>query len=489
MQGAAGWLGALSAPVLATAAASAFDGRFSIAGLSMFYLLAVVAGAMLPKRSQAALCAVLSVTVLNYFFVPPRGSLSVAEPEYLWVLGGYLALALGLSTLVERLRSQRASARAAFLRSAQARELSGALQDSGGWEEMARTAARVLFRLTGHPSAVFAFDGTVARRWPEDTNVGFEEKLARWAVESGRAAGRGCADWPDLPLWCAPFSRRGASGAVQVAVDRSAELSPQDLAHWAELVAIIGTAIERERASAAARAAKARADAEAARNTMLASLAHDLRTPLAGLVGSASALREQGSSMTQAQRDRLLANIEAETLDLSSMAEDVLATARFAQPGSAARLQWESLEDILGDAVIRMRRRWPQASIQLRCPTGLPLVQAEAGLLAQAIANLVDNAVRHGGQPGKVVVQAGRSRAGVFVAVRDHGQGLPPGDPTPLFERYQPGAQSSAAGSGLGLAICQLVARLHAGQLTAKRAQPGTEFRIDLPASNPGEES
>ena len=227
------------------------------------------------------------------------------------------------------------------------------------------------------------------------------------------------------------------------------------------------------------------ARAESARNTLLASLSHDLRTPLAGIVGSASALRSQGAQMTQVQRDKLLENLEGEAQDLTLMADNILQIARLSQPQAEVALQWESIEDVLGAAVARMRRRWPQASIQLKAPSGLPPVRAEAGLLAQAVANLVDNAARHGGEPPHVVVQAGRSRDGVFVAVRDFGAGLPQGDPSELFARWRRGEGRLAGGSGLGLAICQLAAEAHGGSVAARRCEPGSEFRIDLPVCEP----
>jgi two-component system, OmpR family, sensor histidine kinase KdpD len=209
---------------------------------------------------------------------------------------------------------------------------------------------------------------------------------------------------------------------------------------------------------------------------------------LSGIIGSASALREQGEAMTPAQRDKLLANLENEARDMSLMADNVLQMARLSQPHRDLRLQWESLEEILGAALARMRRRWPEARIQLRVSPGLPPVQAEAGLLAQALANLVDNAVRHGGPGTAVTLQAGRSREGVFVAVRDDGPGLPPGDPAAFFERYRRGDSHADSGAaGLGLAICRDIVEAHGGRIEARRCDPGAEFRIDLPVAERAE--
>jgi two-component system sensor histidine kinase KdpD len=259
------------------------------------------------------------------------------------------------------------------------------------------------------------------------------------------------------------------------------------LEHWQALVRQIGLSVERERAAAAARQAQDSARSESIRNTLLASLSHDLRTPLSGIVGSASALREQGETMPPAQRARLLANLENEARDMSLMADNILQMARLSQPRFELKTQWESLEEILGTVLSRMRRRWGEARIQLRVPSGLPPVQVEAGLMAQALANLVDNAVRHGGAATSVTLQAGRSREGVFIAVTDDGPGLPPGDLSGFFERYRRGAGSTAdsGAAGIGLAICQTIVQAHGGRIEARRCDQGAEFRIDLPVRDP----
>lgn len=478
------WAGALAAPAAATAACWLLDNRMSAAGLAMVYLLAVVAAAVALPRGPALLASVLGVSAFNFFFVPPRYSLAVDDGEYLWTLAVLLGLALALNRLVASLRERKAQAEAGRARAAALHELSESLAAQDGHQAMAQHAAAWLHDHLGLPCAVFLREGAALDAWASPGAAGLDPQAARWAIEHGRALGRGCDDWPDLPLWCAPFAGRDSAGAVQVLLDRQqARPAPQTLQHWLALARQAGLSIERARAAAQAQLAQDDARAQEARNTLLASLSHDLRTPLAGIEGSASALRLQGEAMTPAQRERLLANLENEARDLGLMADNVLQMARLSQPQWTLRAQWESVGDVLGAAAARMRRRWEGASIQLRVAADLPPVRAEASLLAQAVANLVDNAIRHSGGQAQVVIQAGRSRDGVFIAVRDHGRGLPPGDPQQLFERWRPGP-ASAGGAGLGLAICKLVVDAHAGRIGARRCDPGTELRIDLPAAS-----
>jgi len=481
------WLLAVAAPSIATVASIALDEQVSLAGLAMIYMIAVAGAAAVLPRGAAAFSAVLSVTALNVGFVPPRGSLSIDGVEYWWILAALLGLSLGLGALLSSLRAKRAEAETGRTRASQLHSLGVAMAATEGPEGMARAAAKFIGEATDRPCAIYlqGWKGDIAlQRFGDSEGERFDDRVAVWAIKNGRPVGPGTLNWPDLPVWCAPFARSNAVGAAQVQIGQGGGPTPGAAEQWWALTRQAGMAIERERAAVAASRAEQRAQAEAARNTLLASLSHDLRTPLAGIVGSASALRSQGADLTDHQRATLLHNLEHEARDLALMADNILQIARLSQPQSELSTQWESIEDVLGAAVARMRRRWPRVSIQLEVPSGLPLVRAEAGLLAQAIANLVDNAARHGGEPARVVVHAGRSNEGIYVAVRDHGPGLPPGDPAELFQRWRRGQASRGGGSGLGLAICQLAAQAHGGSIAARDCTPGAEFRVELPATD-----
>jgi two-component system, OmpR family, sensor histidine kinase KdpD len=484
----------LALAAFATAAATAIcwwlDGRMSVAGLALVYLVAVVATAMLLNRAAGVVASLMCVFALNYFFVPPRYTFEVDGAEYWWTLSVLLGVSLGLNTLIANLRARQARAELGEARAAQLHALAETLAQCPDHASMAAEAARWLAAQLGMACAVFvrSQENQPPACHASAATARFHPQSVDWAMEHGRPLGRGCPDWPDLPLWCAPFSRREATGAVQLLLGNDANPSADTLDHWHALVRQIGLSVERERAAEAARQAQDKAQSEAIRNTLLASLSHDLRTPLAAIIGSASALRSQGDAMGAGQRAHLLANLENEARDMTLMADNILQMARLSQPRWQLATQWEAIEELLGSAVERMRRRWPGTRIQWRVPAGLPPVQAEAGLIAQVIANLVDNALRHAGTHSEVIIQAGRSRGGVFIAVRDHGPGLPQEVADRLFEPFERGTHGASTGSaGLGLAICRTIIQAHGGQIEARRCTPGSEFRIDLPAAPPGE--
>jgi two-component system sensor histidine kinase KdpD len=479
------WTCAVAAAAAATGLCLLLDRWMSVAGLAMVYLLATAAAAVALRRGPAALTSVLCVSALNYFFVPPRHSFEVENAEYWWTLAVLLGLSLALGSLVARLRERRQAAERGQAEAAELHALAEALADCGDVAAMGDCAARLLHRATGRPCTILlrAPDAGSPATWRSPATAAFDAQAAAWAIDHGRPLGRGCVDWPDLRLWCAPFARHHGLGAVQLALADASTPDADTARHWLALARQVGLCMEREQAAAAARLAREEAQSESARNLLLASLSHDLRTPLAAIVGAASTLRTQADALPERQRLALLADLENEASDLAQMADNVLQLARLSQPQAQLRLQVESLDDVVGAAMARVRRRWPQARVQSRPASGVPLVRVEASLLAQVLVNLLDNAVRHGGDAGPVVVATGRSRQGAFVAVRDHGPGQPPGELARLFESYRGGSDGRPGAAGLGLAICRLVVLAHGGSVEARRCEPGLEVRIDLPAA------
>lgn len=491
---------------LATGICAALDTRMSVAALALIYLLAVMGTSALLGRWLGVLTSVLSVSAFNYFFVPPRYTLAVDDPEYLLTLGVLLAVSLSINTLVARLRDELDAARQREHQAAQLHALSEQLAACTGAQSTAQHAANWLAATLGWPCAVYLRANPdpasppspitpVTPQMLECCGAGatgpaspFHADAAAWAVTNLRPLGWGRTDWPQLPLWCAPFGGPQPGGAVQIAlseIDMDAPPDAATLRHWQALARQIGLSVERERAAALARSAQDSARSEATRNALLAALSHDLRTPLAGILGSASTLREQGDQIPPAQRERLLANLDNEARDMTLMVDNILQLARLSQQPCRIRLQWESLDEIGAVAVQRLRRRWPTARIQWRSSKNLPPLQAEAALLAQVLTNLGDNAARHGGAQAQIQFQAGRAQGGLFIAVRDQGPGLPAGDVQRLFDRWQQGEQGPQQGpvgsAGLGLALCQLIVQAHGGQIEARRCEPGAEFRITLP--------
>jgi two-component system sensor histidine kinase KdpD len=225
------------------------------------------------------------------------------------------------------------------------------------------------------------------------------------------------------------------------------------------------------------------AETERLRNDLLASISHDLRTPLAIISGASSSLLEKAQALSPEQRRALAQSIFEHSQQMAELIANVLQMTRLEYGALAPRRDWVALGEIAGSALGRLRERLAAHPVALELPPDLPLLRVDATLVEQVLANLLENAARYT-PPGTPVTLRAQPRDGeVLVSVEDAGPGLPPGDAEALFAKFQRGAAEGAVGGvGLGLAICRAIVRLHGGRIWAERLPGrGTAFRFTLP--------
>ena len=293
-------------------------------------------------------------------------------------------------------------------------------------------------------------------------------------ADGGRALGPGTthhAGEPDLYL---PLRGRDAAlGAVTLRGLGTQALPPDHLAHAQALCDQMGLALQRRRVQDEARQAGELAQTQSTRNAMLAAISHDYRTPLATIMGSASALQTQGDRLSPAQRQELAARIVDET-------------ARLGAPGVALRRDWESAEEIVGAALRRVRRRPDGARVKARIEPELPLLWCDAALMSQLLDNLVDNALKYSPAEAPVELVVRRLGGEALFAVRDRGPGIEPAWRDRVFDAFQRGDLAAfsqrPAGAGVGLAVCRAIAEAHEGTLGLRpRGHGGCSFELRLP--------
>jgi two-component system sensor histidine kinase KdpD len=247
----------------------------------------------------------------------------------------------------------------------------------------------------------------------------------------------------------------------------------------------IGIALERARLAEAAEAASLDAERESLRNTLLASISHDLRTPLAVMAGAGSTLAERGATLDEATRISLARSIETKAREMSDLVSNVLDLMRFESGQVVLRLDWQSLDDLVGTALHGLEERLARHLVEVRLPADLPPVYVDAKLIVQVFSNLFDNSAKYTPPGTHVFVSAVVDGRFVRVTVDDEGPGLPPGDPARLFDKFQRGrGEGTIVGVGLGLAICQAIVHAHGGEIEAlRRAGSGARFEFTLPAT------
>jgi two-component system sensor histidine kinase KdpD len=237
----------------------------------------------------------------------------------------------------------------------------------------------------------------------------------------------------------------------------------------------------RRRARAQA-ALEAQAQTERIRSTLLASISHDLRTPLAVMTGASSTLAERGERFAPGERAALARSVYEQSREISEHVSKVLQMTRLESGAIALDRDWASLAEIAGAALRRLDERLSRHRVMVDLPGDLPLVRVDATLVEQALGNLLENAARH--TPPETVVRLRGQRAGdaVVVSVENFGADLAEADLERIFAKFERGAAEGGGGIGLGLAICRAIVKLHGGRAWAERiAGGGIAFRFTLP--------
>ena len=309
----------------------------------------------------------------------------------------------------------------------------------------------------------------------------------RLCVDSGRALGSGTAHHAEEPDVYLPLRGRDAALGAAVLRGTGPEPLPADLlAHAQALCDQLGLALQRRHAHDEAQQAREQAQMQSVRNAMLAAISHDYRTPLATIMGSASALQTQGERLSLAQRQELAGRIVDETARLVRLTDNTLQLARLGAPGVALRCDWESAEEIVGAALRRVRRRPDGARVKARVAPDLPLLWCDAALMSQLLDNLVDNALKYSPAEAAVDVVVRRAGSEALLAVRDRGPGIDPAWRERVFDAFQRGDLAAFAqrppGAGVGLAVCRAIAEAHGGELSLRpRGHGGCSFELRLP--------
>lgn len=252
-------------------------------------------------------------------------------------------------------------------------------------------------------------------------------------------------------------------------------------------VVVSGLVASVQRQATARASLEMQAETERIRTALLASISHDLRTPLAVLVGASSTLAESGSRMTEAERSALAASLVGQARDLSEHVAKVLEMTRLEAQAIPIHRDWAAVPEIVESVLRRLSTRLSRHRVVVEMAADLPLVRVDAALVEQALANLVENAAIHT-PPGTVVrVRAHGEGGEMIVSVEDFGEGLAAADLDRLFAKFEHASdEGTGRGVGLGLAICRAIVRLHGGRVWAEPVHTGgTAFRIALPLEPP----
>jgi two-component system, OmpR family, sensor histidine kinase KdpD len=477
---------AVLAIVLATGLGMLVRDRVSLPDQAMVYVAAIIVAA-LGGRAPGIFAAALSVAAYNFCFVPPLYTFAVADLDHLITFAVMFTVGTGTGTLVARMRH---AAEASRLRERRTSALLSFTSQAAAARSIVDVAAAVVAQIEEAfraPAAVMVprADGELEALAGLEPLAEQEMAVALWAHEHRRAAGRGTEMQPGARLLAMPlWDGEQSAGVVVVQLDRARRRIDFEARTLLEAIARqAGVAIARLRVGQEAHDAALRAQTEELRSSLLSTVSHDLRTPLAIISGMASTLRDAGSNLTADQIESLDTIVD-EAQRLGSILHNLLAITRV-ESGPGLRRDWMPLEEIVGSALGRCESLLASRPVEVAVDPDVG-ARVEPVLFEQLLINLVENAAKHtpAGTPIEIRVKGEGDEA--VIEVSDRGPGLPPGPTDRLFEKFVRGPGVRTIGAGLGLAVCRGIALAHGGRIEAEqRDGGGSTFRVRVTAGPP----
>ncbi len=465
--------------------------HFDNSNIVAIFILAVVLVGMRLGRGPAAFAAVLSVCAFDFFFVPPRLSFAVSDVQYLLtffimltvgLITGQLTAGLRFQARVAAYREERAGSLYEF-----ARELSGAVQV----EQVLKISDKFIRRTFRANAALLLPDagGRLTADLPNtDAELAVEIGTAQWAFDRGQPAGFGTDTLPGSEVLYIPLRAPTKARGVLAVRARNRRLLriPEQRQLLDTFAALIAIALERVHYVGVAQDALLKMESERLRNSLLAALSHDLRTPLTVLVGLAESLTLTVPPLSSEQVESARA-IQDEARRMSTMVGNLLDMARIESGEVKLNLQWQPLEEVVGAALVATRAMLQRHTVLVQLPRDLPLVKFDAVAIERVLVNLLENVSKYTPPGTTVTVSAQVSGDQLSVSVADNGPGLPVGREEAVFQKFTRGErESSTPGVGLGLSICRAIVESHHGKITAaSHPGGGATFTFTLPLGEP----
>jgi two-component system sensor histidine kinase KdpD len=468
--------------------------------VSMIFLIAVLFPAVSFGIWPAIYASFLSFLAYNFFFIEPLYTLTVAQPHELFALFVFLAVAIITSTLAGRIREQARIAANRMRATRRLYEFTKKLSGLASPDAITEAAATEINASLGRPTVVLRTeDGELmlCAAWPpEDMLDTASMTAARWAFEKDEPAGSATSTLPIVPWYFVPLrtprSRVGVLGIGQASADEA--LDSESRALFDALAEQTAAALERASLARETLTSRTAIETERVRNTLLASISHDFRTPLASILGSATSLLEYREKLTPDAQKDLLGQIKYEAEHLDEMIRNLLAITRIDAGVLELRRDWIDLREVVERAAGAVRRRGAQQSIMVNMPDNMPPVRADATLAEQAIGNVIGNAVTHTPTQTTVTIDCEVTDDAVVIQVTDDGPGIPAEVLPRVFDKFFRAPQSDTARSeagestGLGLAITKGIMEAHGGSVTAASPSDighGTRMILSFPRSGP----
>ncbi|OPX91891.1 MAG: Sensor protein KdpD [Pelotomaculum sp. PtaB.Bin013] len=493
------YAGSLLIMLLVTAVAGLASSYLTLVNIAMIYLLPVLMSAVRWGTGPAVTAAAAGALIFDYFFVPPTHSFTVGDLRYLISFSIFLLVALLTGTLSARLRQQITNARQRETRTAALYALSREIAAVAELRQVLESVARKVAESVEGQVVVLLpdKDGKLEQQACSSNQEGSflnesERAAATWAFEHGEATGRGTDNLGGVNGLYLPLrteqSTRGVLGIKIESVEKY--LQPEQRRLLEAFAGLAAVAIARVQLIEQAREAHLLAESERLRVALFDSLSHDLRTPLASIIGAVTGLLEHENIYSPAARHDLLQTIQQGATRMNRFVGNLLDMARLESGMLKLNKEWCDIQDIIGVAVSHVGEPLNSRPLKIELQPDLPLVKADYVLLEQVMVNLLDNALKYSDAGSEIAIDARESDQNVIISVTDRGPNIPPEDLERIFDKfYRLHSPRQVSGTGLGLAISKGFIEAHGGSIGASNNPAGgVVITIILPSDADGQE-
>lgn len=484
----------LLTPLLLTACAWPFRELLKPHNILQIYLLGVFFVALRFGLWSSVVNSITCAAAFAYFYAPPIFSIAIAEHDNMLGLAVMQVIGFITARLAASVRLQVQSTALRERRMSALYRLSKALSEGRSEQDIAVIGSRLISSEFSGKHALLLSDSNQPEPlsdegWPDARHPPeIDQQIVDWVLQSAEAAGLDTAHFPEAKALYLPLvSSQGVIGVAVLETANPEQLAGDDYRQFVEtFINQIAHALEKAYWLEQNKEAMLKIQSETLRNSLLSSISHDLRTPLATIVGAATTLESDDQRISGDQRKALVHTISHEAQRMSDLTIKILEMARLEAGSVRLNRQWYEAEEILGSALRRLDKTLKQRRIDIRIAATNPLIYADAALMQTLIVNLLDNAHKYSPAEQTIRVEIDSGAAGVALRIIDHGPGIPPGFEQRVFDKFfqlQPeGAQS---GVGLGLSICKAIAQAHAGNIAVRNLpRGGAEFYVCLPYPN-----
>lgn len=477
---------ALVATVLASALAWAVSSVLPLPNISLVFLAAVLLVAVRSSLGPALACAALSFLTYDFLFIPPNFSFAIQREEDVLTLCFFLLMAALTGNLAARQRRQLQALRDTQEETTELLDLSRKLTAATDRQAVVSAAAQHLNGWSDLQLCLLNRDGQGG--WKVETGgpLQFSESeraAADWAWQHDQPAGMGTGTLPLGRWWWWPLSvEDGPLALLGVCAKEGQTLSGQRRRLLTALSQPLAQALARAQLADDLEAARLHGETEQLRSALLASVSHDLRTPLTAMRGSIDSLLALGEAIPLEDRRELLEGTRDEAERLDRYIQNLLDMTRLGHGALKLARDWVSPADIVGSSLNRLRAVLAPLQVSTDVPAELPLLFVHAALIEQALVNVMENAARFSPTHGRLQLSAGANDEEIFFSVSDEGPGIPEDERAKIFDMFYTAARGDRGGqgTGLGLAICQGMVGAHGGRISVADGIDGRGTCITL---------